>query len=68
MLKEAAVLAGGALIFSPLGIPILIHGLSGVVIGGAGLIVADAMLKQVGTLIQDSSSTAGQSEANQSEA
>jgi len=67
MLKEAAVLAGGALIFSPLGIPILIHGLSGVVIGGAGLIVADAMLKQVGTLIQDSSSTSEQSEANQSE-
>ncbi len=47
MLKEAGGLAGGALIFSPLGVPLLFHGLAGVVIGGAGLFVADAVLKQV---------------------
>ncbi|MFZ4524073.1 MAG: hypothetical protein ACOYOE_00630 [Chlorobium sp.] len=47
MLKEAGGLAGGALIFSPLGMPLLFHGLAGVVVGGAGLFVADAVLKQV---------------------
>ncbi len=47
MLKEAGGLAGGALIFSPLGMPLLFHGLAGIVVGGAGLFVADAVLKQV---------------------
>ena len=47
MLKEAGGLAGGALIFSPLGMPFLLHGLAGVVVGGAGLFVVDAVLKQV---------------------
>ncbi len=47
MLKEAGGLAGGALIFSPLGMPILLHGVAGVLVGGAGLFVADAVLKQV---------------------
>ena len=56
MLKEAAGaagVAGGALLFTPLGVPILLHGLSGIVVGGAGLFVVDAVLKQVETLIQN---------------
>jgi len=47
MLKEAGGLAGGALIFSPLGMPFLLHGVAGILVGGAGLFVADAVLKQV---------------------
>jgi hypothetical protein len=53
MLKEAGGLAGGALLFSPLGMPILLHGVAGVVVGGAGLFVADAVLKQVVVTIND---------------
>ncbi|MEI7789350.1 MAG: hypothetical protein WCI23_11930 [Chlorobiaceae bacterium] len=47
MLKEAGGLAGGALIFSPLGMPFLLHGVAGILVGGAGLFVADAVVKQV---------------------
>jgi hypothetical protein len=53
MLKEAGGLAGGALIFSPLGVPILLHGVAGVLVGGAGLFVADAVLKQVAGTINN---------------
>lgn len=53
MLKEAVGLVGGVLLFSPLGVPILLHGASGIVVGGAGLFVADAVLNQVGNLIQN---------------
>ena len=35
-----ATLAGSAVMFSPLGMPFLFHGLSGVVIGGLGLYAA----------------------------
>jgi hypothetical protein len=51
MLKEAAGVAGGALLLSPLGVPILLHGVSGIVVGGAGLFVVDAVLKQVGNFL-----------------
>ena len=51
MLKEAAGVAGGAFLFSPLGMPILFHGVSGILVGGAGLFVVDAVLKQVVTLL-----------------
>ena len=47
MLKEAGGLAGGALIFSPLGMPFLLHGVAGLLVGGAGLFVADAVIKKV---------------------
>jgi hypothetical protein len=51
MLKEAGSLAGGALIFSPLGMPFLLHGVAGIIVGGAGLAIADTVLKQmVGTI------------------
>jgi|UniRef100_Q3AUC9 hypothetical protein len=49
-LKEAGGLAGGALLLTPLtplGVPLLLHGVAGIVVGGAGLFVADAVLKQV---------------------
>ncbi|NMW20043.1 MAG: hypothetical protein HKK67_00090 [Chlorobiaceae bacterium] len=51
MLKEATGLAGGALLLSPIGMPILLHGISGVVVGGAGLFVANAVINQVKSLI-----------------
>ncbi len=47
MIKEAGGLAGGALIFSPLGMPFLLHGVAGILVGGAGLFVVDAVVKQV---------------------
>ena len=47
MLKEAGGLVGGALLFPPLGVPLLLHGVAGVVVGGAGLFVVDAVVKQV---------------------
>ena len=47
MLKEAGGLAGGALLFSPLGMPFLLHGVAGILVGGAGLFVVDAVVKQV---------------------
>lgn len=47
MIKEAGALAAGALILSPVGIPILLHGVAGLLIGGAGIAVADAVLKEV---------------------
>jgi len=47
MLKEAGGVVGGALVFSPLGMPLLLHGLAGVVVGGAGFFVVDAVVKQV---------------------
>ncbi len=51
MIKEAAGLAGGVLLFPPLGMPVMLHGIAGILVGGAGLFVADAVLKQVGTII-----------------
>jgi hypothetical protein len=50
MLKEAAGVAGGALLL-PLGVPVALHGIAGILIGGAGLFVVDAVLKQVEDII-----------------
>ncbi len=47
MLKQAATVAGAALIFSPLGIPLASCGLPGVLVAGAGLFVADAFMKEM---------------------
>jgi len=47
MLKEIGGLAGVALMFSPVGMPFLLHGFAGIVVGGAGLVFADAVLKQM---------------------
>jgi hypothetical protein len=47
MLKEAASVAGAALLFSPLGMPFAAHGLAGLLVGTAGLYVADTLLKDI---------------------
>ncbi len=43
----AAGLAGGAVMFSPLGFPFLFHGVSGVVVGGLGLYAANAVIGKI---------------------
>lgn len=47
MLKQAATVAGAALILSPIGIPLASCGLPGLLVAGAGLFVADAFLKDM---------------------
>jgi hypothetical protein len=47
VLKEIGGLASGAFIISPLGMPLLLHGVAGIIVGGAGLVVADVVLKQM---------------------
>lgn len=47
MLKQAATVAGTALIFSPLGIPFASCGLPGLLVAGAGLFLADAFMKEM---------------------
>jgi hypothetical protein len=55
MLKETATVAGGALILSPVGMPFLFHGVAGMLVGYAGLYVANAVMQQVaGSLNKDS--------------
>lgn len=43
----AAGLAGGAVMFSPLGFPFLFHGLSGIVVGGLGAYAANAVIGKI---------------------
>lgn len=43
----AAGLAGGAVMFSPLGFPFLFHGVSGAVVGGLGLYAANAVIGKI---------------------
>ena len=43
----AAGLAGGAVMFSPLGFPLLFHGVSGIVVGGLGLYAANAIIGKI---------------------
>ena len=45
MLKEAAGIAGGALLLPPLGLSIVACGLPGLLMVGAGLFVVDAVMK-----------------------
>jgi len=52
MLKEAAGV-GGALLLTPLGVPIALHGIAGIIVGGAGLFVVDAVLKQAEDIMQN---------------
>jgi hypothetical protein len=47
MLKETASVAGAAIIFSPLGMPIVAHGLAGLVVGNLGLYLVDVVLKDI---------------------
>ncbi|NTV25885.1 MAG: hypothetical protein HGB01_06705 [Chlorobiaceae bacterium] len=66
MLKQAATLAGAALIFSPLGIPFASCGLPGLLVAGAGLFLADAFMKQMqGTI--NNADTQKQNDARRAE-
>lgn len=47
MLKDVAAAAGGAVLLTPLGIPFVLHGVAGMLVGGAGLYIADSVLKQI---------------------
>ncbi len=47
MLKDAAAAAGGAILLTPLGMPLVMHGVAGMLVGGAGLFIADSLMKQV---------------------
>jgi hypothetical protein len=53
MLKNAGGLVGGALVLSPLAVPLLLHGVAGFVVGGAGLYVADTVMKQVAETVNN---------------
>lgn len=53
MLKEAAGVAGAALIFSPIGMPIVAHGLAGLLVGNIGLFVVDVFLKDIGSALEN---------------
>lgn len=63
MLKDAAVAAGGAILLTPLGMPLVMHGVAGMLVGGAGLFIADSLMKQVVEAMNpqsDSSETQGE--------
>jgi len=62
MLKEAAGV-GGALLLTPLGVPIALHGIAGILVGGAGLFVVDAVLKQAEDIIQKPETKSGMPES-----
>ena len=47
MLKDAAAAAGGAILLTPLGMPLVMHGVAGMLVGGAGLFLADSLMKQL---------------------
>ncbi|NTV02873.1 MAG: hypothetical protein HGB04_08875 [Chlorobiaceae bacterium] len=46
MLKEAAGIAGGALLLPPLGLSLVACGLPGLLVAGAGMMVVDAIMKE----------------------
>ncbi|NTW62819.1 MAG: hypothetical protein HGA46_01750 [Chlorobiaceae bacterium] len=47
MIKETAAIAGGAVLFSPLSVPVMLHGVAGLLVGGAGLFIVDSVVKQL---------------------
>jgi len=57
MLKDAAAAAGGAILLTPLGMPFVMHGVAGMLIGGAGLFIADSLMKQVVEVMNNQSGT-----------
>ena len=48
-----AGLAGGALMFSPIGFPFLFHGLSGALVGGFGFYAANVV---IGKIVEENAS------------
>jgi len=65
MLKDAAAAAGGAILLTPLGMPFVMHGVAGMLVGGAGLFVADSLLKQVLEAMDTSKGNAGTASESQ---
>ncbi|NTU58345.1 MAG: hypothetical protein HGB00_05425 [Chlorobiaceae bacterium] len=53
MLKEAAGAVGTALVFSPIGMPIVVHGFAGLLVGAAGLHVVNLFLNDIKTAVED---------------
>jgi hypothetical protein len=47
MLKETVGIAGGALLLPALGVPIVACGLPGLLVAGAGVFIANAVLKDI---------------------
>lgn len=47
MLKETATAVGAALMFSPLGMPVLVHGLAGLLVGTAGMHIVNGVINDV---------------------
>lgn len=56
MLKEAAAVAGGALLLPPLGVSVVACGVPGLLIAGAGLFFADTILKERRSFVEQSGS------------
>jgi hypothetical protein len=61
MLKTAAGVAGGALLFSPLGMPIL-HGVAGVAVIGLGIFAAGSLIGTVTEALSGGSKSREQEE------
>jgi hypothetical protein len=47
MLKETVGVAGGALLLPALGVPIVACGLPGLLVAGAGVFIANAVMKDI---------------------
>jgi hypothetical protein len=64
MLKEAAGVAGAALVFSPIGMPIVAHGLAGLLVGNLGLYVVDVFLKDIRGAIENAGLEAAENQGS----
>ncbi|NTU53186.1 MAG: hypothetical protein HGA97_05690 [Chlorobiaceae bacterium] len=47
MLKETATVAGTAFVFSPFGMPLLVHGVAGLIVGTAGLHLVNGVINDL---------------------
>lgn len=47
MLKETANAVGAAFMFSPLGMPVLVHGFAGLIVGTAGLHLVNGVINDI---------------------
>ncbi len=51
MLKDAAGVAGAALIFSPVGMPLVVHGIAGLIVGNVSLFLVESFLREIGAAV-----------------
>jgi hypothetical protein len=54
MLKEAACIAGAAFMFSPIGMPFTAHGIAGLIVGTAGLHLANTIVEDIKDAMENS--------------